>query len=384
MIANPTLAALAAGVLLGLTGLTAGVAAQSQSPAAPTADSGTMQRADEDMRRVLTKLQELGAKPLGTQSVEATRQGPTPADAVATLLKAQGRDPQALMAQMKVTTQDLSYPTGGSSQPVRIYTPEGPAPQGGWPVIVYYHGGGWVIADISTYEASAVALASKVKAIVASVEYRHAPEHRFPAAHNDAIAAYKWVLDRADQFGGNPKRLAVAGESAGGNLALNTAIAAREQNLPMPEHMLLVYPVAGTSLETPSYTENANAVPLSRQAMRWFFDHTVAKPEDLQDPRLDLVGRASLKGLPPATVITAEIDPLRSEGKALADALKAAGSAVTYRNYDGVTHEFFGMAAVLDDAKQAQELAARDLRQALDVQATGSTGRQEGQDRPKR
>ncbi len=217
-----------------------------------------MQRADkEDMRPVLQKLKDLGAKPLGTLSVEATRKGPTPADAVMALLKEQGKDPQALMAQMKVKKHDMSYPTGGGSQPVRIYTPEGDAPQGGWPVIVYYRGGGWVIADIDTSEASAMALADKSRSIVASVEYRHAPENKFPAAHEDAFNAYKWALENAKQFNGDPQRVAVAGESAGGNLALNTAIAATRRcrcrftcywSIPLPGPIWIPPPIKKTPM----------------------------------------------------------------------------------------------------------------------------------------
>jgi acetyl esterase len=360
-----------------LLGLGAPLAlAQAQQSQAASQDSGTMQRADkEDMRPVLMKLQELEAKPIGTQSVEETRKGPTPADAVKALLKDQGKDPDALMAQMNVKKQDMSYPTEGGEQPIRIYTPEGQVPQGGWPVVVYYHGGGWVIADINTYESSAMALAKQANAIVASVEYRHAPENKFPAAHEDAFAAYKWVLDNAQQFGGGRAKVAVAGESAGGNLATNVAIMARDQNVQKPAHMLLVYPVAGVDMNTPSYQKNANAIPLSKQAMEWFVKNTIQSDQDLQSPMLDLVGKADLKSLPDATVITAEIDPLMSEGKILADKLKAAGSQVTYQNHEGVTHEFFGMAAVLDDAKRAQEMAARELKQAFsNVSATGSTG----------
>lgn len=325
------------------------------------------------MRLVLQKLQDLGAKPLGTQTVEETRKGPTPGDAAEAVLRDQGKDPQALMAQMKVSKQDMSYPVASAGNPIRIYTPNGAAPEAGWPVIVYYHGGGWVIATIDTYEASAMALAEKAQAIVASVEYRHAPEHKFPAAHEDAFLAYKWVLNNARNWNGNPERVAVAGESAGGNLAINTAIMARDRGEAAPRHMLLVYPVAGTNFDTLSYQENADAVPLSKSAMQWFFTNATSGPQDLQDPRLDLVGRATLDNLPSATVITAEIDPLRSEGKKLAGKLKAAGSDVTYEDYQGVTHEFFGMAAILDDAQRAQELAARELREALAPLATGST-----------
>lgn len=340
--------------------------AQLSSAAMAQEQGNTLQRADDDMKRVLQKLEELGAKPLGTQSVEATRQQPTPADAVKAVLKDQGKDPKQVMDALKVTTKNMTYPAGEATQPVRIFTPEGEAPEQGWPVIVYYHGGGWVIADIDTYASSAMGLANEAEAIVASVEYRHAPEHTFPAAHEDAFAAYKWALDNAKSFGGDPQRVAVAGESAGGNLAINTAIMARDNNVQMPEHMLLVYPVAGTDMNTESYKENANAMPLSREAMAWFVKHTLAEPSDKQDPRLDLVGQANLQNLPDATVITAEIDPLRSEGKMLAEKLEQAGSDVEYKNYDGVTHEFFGMFPVVDDAKQALEFAANELESDLE------------------
>src|ERR687898_2488140 len=188
------------------------LAQQSPSPSAPAVppmqldltgfqgaakmdDSGTMKRADNDMGRVIAKLQQLGAKPIGTQSVEDTRKGPTPADAVKAVLKDQGKDPDALMAQMKVIKQDITYSSPAGDLPARVYKPEGT--QGPLPVVVFYHGGGWVIADINTYEASAMALAKKANAIVVSVEYRHAPEHKFPAAHEDAIAAYSWVITNA-------------------------------------------------------------------------------------------------------------------------------------------------------------------------------------------
>jgi acetyl esterase/lipase len=326
------------------------------------------------MRAVLQKLQEIGAKPLGTQSVEETRKGPTPADAVKALLKDQGKDPDKLMAEMGVTKRDIMYSAPAGDQPARVYTPAGKPPQGGWPIVVYFHGGGWVIADLDTYEASAMALAKKANAAVVSVEYRHGPENKFPAAHEDAIAAWGWILRNAQSFDGDPTRVALAGESAGGNLAINVAIAARDGRFQKPAHMLLVYPVAGVDMNTESYRQHANAVPLSKQAMEWFVQNATNGPQDLQDPRLDVVGKADLKGLPSATVITAEIDPLRSEGKALADKLRQAGVEVKYQNYDGAAHEFFGMAPVVRDAERAQDLAAAELREALDVKATGSTG----------
>ncbi len=364
---------LPATALLGLSVTAANAQPQPQQPqkpaatqpAQPQAADDPMRNADKDMQAVLGKLKELGAKPIGTQSVEDTRKGPTPADAVKALMKEKGMDPDKVMAQLKISKKDATYPAGGGTQPLRIYTPSGTAPQGGFPVIVYYHGGGWVIADIDTYEASIMGLASKANAMVVAIEYRHAPEHKFPAAHDDAFNAYKHVLANAKEWGGDPLRLAVAGESAGGNLAINVAIMARDQNVQAPVHMLLVYPVASTTMDTPSYKETENAMPLNRQAMEWFAKTIVAKPEDAKDTRLNIVNGANLKNLPDATIITAQIDPLRSEGQDLANKLKAAGVEVAYRNYEGVVHEFFGMDAVVADAKRAQEFAAERLKADL-------------------
>ena len=358
------LASLSLGAALAVAAWGADTRAQTAPAPAAAENSGTLQRADADMRRVVEKLLQLGAKPIGTQSVEETRRGPTPADAVKALLRDQGKDPAALMAAMGVRKRDMAYPTAGATQPIRVYTPENAGGQP-LPVVVYIHGGGWVIADLDTYEASAVALAKKTGAIVASVEYRHAPEHRFPAAHEDTFAAYRWVLENAGQFGGDPRRVAVAGESAGGNMAINVAIRARDGGVQAPLHMLLVYPVAGTDLSTPSYRRNEDAIPLSKAAIEWFVRNTVSGPADLQDPRLDIVGKANVAGLPPATVITAGIDPLASDGLLLTEKLRAAGVRTTYQPYEGVTHEFFGMDAVVADAAAAQDLAARELRAAL-------------------
>ena len=331
---------------------------------AETPDSGTAKRADKDMLAVLKKLGDLGAKPIESRSVEEARMQPTPADAVKAVLKDEGKDPMAVMAAMKVSKKDMTYPIPGGTEPIRVYTPEG-AGSAPLPVIVYYHGGGWVIADIDTYEASALALAKKANAIVASVEYRRAPENKFPAAHEDSFAAYKWVLANAAQFGGDPARVAVAGESAGGNLATNVAIMARDQNVQLPVHMLIIYPVAGTDMTTPSYIANQNAMPLSKGGMGWFVDKVLAKPEDAMSPMLNLTTMADLKGLPPATIITDSIDPLMSDGKMLAEKLKSAGVSTSYKNYEGVTHEFFGMGAVIADAEAAENFATHDLKESF-------------------
>ena len=375
-----------------LCGMGAAAYAQSGRSGAPPAPGAAvvkpnqqselkMAQANPQMSAVLEKLDKLGAKPLGSQTAVDTRRGPSPADAVKAILADQGKDPAALMAQMNVKTVEMSYPTAGGVQKVRIYTPS-VANQPVLPVIVYFHGGGWVIADLDTYDASARGLAQKTGAIVASVEYRHAPEHRFPAAHDDSIAAYRWVIQNASSFGGDPRQLAVAGESAGGNLAMNVAIAARDQKLQAPLHVLLVYPVAGTDMTTPSYKINENAAPLSKRAMAWFVSQVLAKPSDASDARLDLVGKANVAGLPPTTVIAAEIDPLMSEGKALADKLAKAGVVMSYTAFAGVTHEFFGMAAVVGDADVAQNLAAKQLRDAFSANSQSQGGSVPARARP--
>jgi acetyl esterase len=245
---------------------------------------------------------------------------------------------------------------------VRIYTPKGAT--GTLPVIVYYHGGGWVIANLNTYDPSVRALTEQTGAIIVSVAYRQAPEHKFPTAHNDSFAAYQWVLKNAASFKGDPARVAVAGESAGGNLACAVSMMARDKKVPLPKHQLLVYPIAGYDLNTPSYLANTETKPLNKDLMAWFFKHYLRTPADGKSPLIDLV-HANLKGLPPTTLITDQYDPLMSEGKMLADNLQKAGVAVKYQNYDGVTHEFFGMAAVVPEAKQAQALASGELKNAL-------------------
>jgi acetyl esterase len=325
----------------------------------------TMARADRDMRHVLRHLEALGPRPIETLTPEEARMQPTPADAVKALLRKHGKTPAPLPVARVI---DRTIPGPGGEIPVRIYAPHGEGP---FPVIVYTHGGGWVIATNDTYDASARGLCDATGAIVVSVEYRKAPENRFPAAHQDAFAAYHWVLQNADELGGDPERVAVAGESAGGNLALSTAILARDNGIRLPAHVLAVYPIADGRTDSPSYLENAEAKPLNRPMMEWFFGHYLRSPADAEHPLISLV-RADLRGLPPTTVITAEIDPLRSDGERLAQALQAAGVEVAYHTHDGVTHEFFGMAMVVKDAAKALAQAAKALRAGLAAPAAAA------------
>lgn len=314
---------------------------------------------DPQMQTVLDTLKGLQAKPFRSIGVPEARTQASAADAARTVQRDRKISPNP---EAKVVTRDIAIPSPTGALPARVYTPEGNGP---FPVVLYFHGGGWVVADLNTYDATPRALALGSKAIVVSVDYHHAPESKFPAQHDDAWAAFAWTVENIHLLNGDAKRIAVAGESAGGNLAANVALMAKEKKTTQPVHQLLVYPIAGNDLDTPSYRENADAAPLGKADMEWFISHVFASKEQTSDPRINLVGRTDLAGLPPATVITAQIDPLRSEGQALAAKMEAAGVAVNLINVDGVTHEFFGMAKVVDKAKATVDTANADLVKAF-------------------
>ena len=337
-----------------------GTVALSDSAASAVAPGG-QPKADAPMQSVLDQLAALGGKPIETLDPAEARKQPTPSDAVKALLVKQGKDTMPAALVPGVTSVDRSIPGAAGSIPTRVYTPEGAGP---FPVVVYYHGGGWVIANKDVYDGGARGLSKAANAVVVSVDYRLAPEHKFPAQHDDAFAAYKWAIANAASIKGDPKRIALAGESAGGNLAVATAIAARDAKLQLPVAVVSVYPIAQPDTTTESYNENANAKPLNRPMMSWFAKNATRTPADLQDPRINLV-KANLTGLPPVTIINAQIDPLRDDGKMLEDALRAANVSVDRKVYDGATHEFFGMAAVVDDAKDAQQYAGDRLKDAF-------------------
>ncbi|QKV51440.1 alpha/beta hydrolase [Comamonas antarctica] len=321
-------------------------------------------RADEDQLALAKAHEALHPKAIEKLSVEEARRQPTVADAVHHLLTLQGRstDPEQLVPGVRAAP--LSIDTGSTLLSATVYTPVDTEVPTGLPVILYFHGGGWVIASKEVYDGGARGLAKQAHAIVVSVDYRQAPEFKFPTAWEDALESYRWLTHHAARIGGDPSRLALAGESAGGNLAVATAFAARNAGLPMPRHILSVYPVAQTSLNTESYIENAIAKPLNRAMVKWFVDHLIRTQDDLADPRLSLID-ADLHGLPPVTIINARLDPLRSDGAKLEDALQKAQVPVERREYEGVAHEFFGAAAVLEKAREAQAYAGERLRAAL-------------------
>lgn len=261
-----------------------------------------MAKSDSDMMRVIDTMQELGVKPIALLPPQDARLQPTSADAVKTILRKDGKSAEP---PPTVTTRGISIPGPGGALPSRVYMPQGAGQGGALPVVVYYHGGGWVIADIETYDASARAMAEQANVIVVSADYRRGPEHKFPAAHEDAFAAYQWIAQNAQQFGGDPNRLAVMGESAGGNLAINTAIMARDRDMQRPVHQVLVYPVAGVNTNMPSYQENEASMPLNKAGMEWFFRHYANGPQDMQDPRLDVASMDCVSQATAAQVLIA-------------------------------------------------------------------------------
>uniref|UniRef100_UPI0035CA3D86 alpha/beta hydrolase n=1 Tax=uncultured Sphingomonas sp. TaxID=158754 RepID=UPI0035CA3D86 len=317
--------------------------------------------AASDMQAVLDQLPLLGAKPIETLTPVKARIQPSAADATHAVMRMKGM-PTAPDAA--VVTAEKSY-GADPMQYARIYKPAN-APAGATlPVVVYYHGGGWVIADINTYDAAPRLLSKQLGAIVVSVEYRHAPEAKFPAQHNDAAAAYRWVLQNSASWGGDTRRLALAGESAGGNLAVATAIYARDNGLTAPQHILAVYPIANSSMTLPSRGDSVNAKPLNTAMLKWFGYYYSKTQADQMDPRLNLV-KANLRGLAPTTIINAQIDPLRSDGETLAVAMRDAGDSVEQRTFPRVTHEFFGMGSVVRGAYDANMYAIARLQKALD------------------
>jgi len=354
-------------VLASLLTASAGVLAQSARqpsappPPPPPATATQPPKAAPDMQMVLDALAGLGGKPIETLTPAEARMQPSAADGAKAVMAKKG---MPTTPDTAVTTKDVPYGSD-PKQFARIYKPAA-APAGGapMPVIVYYHGGGWVIADVDTYDAAPRAMAQALNAVVVSVEYRHAPEFKFPAQHDDAAAAYRWTLQNASSWGADPAKIAVAGESAGGNLAVATAIYARDNRLTPPRHIVSVYPIANSSKTLPSRRDSANAKPLNGAMLNWFGHYYQASPADAQDPRLNLVA-ANLRGLPPTTIINAQIDPLRSDGETLATAMRTAGVKVEQKTFPGVTHEFFGMAKVVRGAKDANDLAVARLKAAF-------------------
>jgi acetyl esterase len=259
--------------------------------------------------------------------------------------------------------EDFDVQGPGGPIPIRLYRP---LREGVLPAVVFFHGGGWVMGSIKTHDLYCHQLTNASELPVISVEYRLAPEHKFPAAVEDAYAATCWVAEHAEQIGSDPSRLAVAGDSAGGNLAAAVSLMARDRGCPSLAFQVLLYPVVDFDFDTASYRENASGYHLTRAGMIWAWQHYLARDLDGYLPYASPLRADDLSGLPPALVITAEFDPLRDEGEAYARRLQQAGVPVTLRRYDGMIHGFARRTNLLDKAREALREIATSLRAALD------------------
>lgn len=258
---------------------------------------------------------------------------------------------------------ERSIPGPGGDIRLRLYWPNGAGPV---PAIVYYHGGGHVIGSLDTHDLIARNLCSGAAALVASVDYRMGPEHKFPAAVDDSFAALAWVHANAASLGADPARLGVHGDSAGANLAAVAALLARDAGTPKLRLQSLVYPVGDYTLSGASYGKYSQGCGvLTRDAMAWFRDHYLRAPEDARDWRASPLSAPNLAHVAPAIVVTAECDVLHDDGESYAEALRRAGVPVEYREYPGMIHGFFGMVPLVDDAMNAQHQVAAAFRRAF-------------------
>ena len=283
-------------------------------------------------------------------------------------------DPEAARKQVRDTrapllpprphmasVEDRFIPGPAGPTAVRFYRPLGSDASEVLPALVYFHGGGWTIGDLDTHDVICRELCNKAGCATLSVDYRMGPEDKFPMAVEDSLAATCWLLDNAAKLGVDARRVAVGGDSAGGNLATVVALLLRDRGRADLCFQLLIYPVTDQIANTPSHSDFADGYMLTRESIRYFQSNYLRTPADYDDWRASPLRAESLSRLPPALVITAGYDPLRDEGKAYADRLREEGVAVTYQCYDGMIHGFFMMGGVLDVANRAVSQAAEAL-----------------------
>ncbi len=258
-------------------------------------------------------------------------------------------------------TDDRTIPGPAGEIPIRVYTPLGDGP---FPILVWYHGGGFTIGSLDSHDPICRQLCAQAECLVVSVDYRLAPEHRFPAAVDDAFAALQWIGAHGAEIGGDPGRIAVSGDSAGGNLSTVASIMARDAGGPAVCFQALIYPTTDARADYPSVRDNGDNAFLSNDTMLWFYEHYHGDTDSKLDWRASPILTEDLSDLPPALIITAEFDTLRDEGEAYGEALREAGNAVTVRRYDGMTHVFVQLAGLLEDGRSAIAEVAAALRVA--------------------
>ena len=307
---------------------------------------------DPQVEAYLAQIAALNEPPLSTMTPEAIRQ------AIQMEVESGARQFGEPAPVAHIENRTIPGPAGDI--PVRIYTPAGDGP---FPVLVFFHGGGWVICTLDTHDSHCRSLANGTPCIVVSVDYRLAPEHKFPAATEDCYAATQWVAEYAAEFNGDPARIAVGGDSAGGNLTAVISQMARDRGGPPLSFQLLIYPATDFMADTLSMKENAEGYFLTADDMTWFTNHYLNSEEEKRNPLASPLLAADLSGLPPALVITAEYDPLRDEGEIYGQKLKEAGVPVTITRYDGMIHGFVGMP--FDKSRQAFAEACAALRGAF-------------------
>ena len=261
--------------------------------------------------------------------------------------------------------KELQAPGPAGPIPLRIYRGQGATAGTPQPALIYFHGGGWVIGDLESHDQVCRALANAAPCIVVAVDYRLAPEHKFPAAVDDAIAATRWIAGNAERLGIDAARLAVGGDSAGGNLAAVVSLDARDRGGPPLAFQLLIYPCTDMALALPSHLRHAEQLPLTRSTMQWFVRHYLRNAGDEQDWRASPLRARSFANLPPALVVTAGFDPLGDEGEAYAQALSSAGVPVAQERFGGQIHGFLSMGRMIADAGRLVALAAQALKRAF-------------------
>jgi acetyl esterase len=292
----------------------------------------------------------------------------TPHDARAEYLRRTNR----LKAEVDIHRfEDRNIDGPGGRIPIRVYTPRELAPNEKLPALVWYHGGGYVIGDLDTHDWACRALANEADCIVVAVDYRLAPEHKFPAAVEDCYSALKWVAAHAAEIHADAERIAVGGDSAGGNLATVVSILARDDGSPKLCFQLLVYPVTAPEPETKSHHAFAEGYLLTRKTITWFFTHYLRSSKDANDFRYAPLEADDLSSLPPALIIVAGFDPLRDEGVEYAEALIHAGNRVRLSNYEGMVHGFYLMGGMVDASRHAVSESAAMLRDAFAAAVDG-------------